>query len=670
MPSVARVPQSDRYITLTVAGFTALALLAGLALGASATGGDTLEAPAVDLGQGQVENGPSITTDQPDYNPGAIVTLLGAGWQPAEVVHLTVNDDQAEPWTYEADVIADAGGAFEHQFELPDSFVALYTVNAEGPISGVASTTFTDANVKFQLASFQNDALPIAAPGRVWTVDYTRFTNSNICDSGATQNAGTATYTNNTLSSGSEPQASGTQSVLIDSVTPPTGYNFNYWTAANTDGAAALATPVCITGQNGGPTLIRYAHFLLDNDPPTITVPADIIAEATSAAGAVVGFTATATDPEDGDITPVCTPASGTTFALGPTTVDCVATDINGATDGGSFTVTVVDTTGPVVSCAEVGPLEGNTLGGFQGDAGYSCTAIDAVAGDVSASLSFDLAATDFFTLGATTVTATATDGTNGGGDTFGVTVADTTGPAVSCGDVGPFEGNILGGYQGDAGYGCTATDIVAGDVAGSLGFDIPATSLFGVGPTTVTATASDGSGNSGFDLFTVSVVDTSGPAVSCAEIGPLEGNTLGGFQGDAGYSCTATDVVAGDVSGTLGCDVAATSLFPLGTTTVVATASDGNGNNGGDTFGVTVADTTGPVVGCAEIGPLEGNTLGGFQGDAGYSCTATDIVAGDVSSSLGFDIPATSLFPLGTTTVVATASDEKGNGAGEARGV
>ena len=47
------------------------------------------------------------------------------------------------------------------------------------------------------------------------------------------------------------------------------------------------------------------------------------MAEATGPGGAVVTFTATATDTVDGSITPVCTPASGSTFALGPTTVTC-----------------------------------------------------------------------------------------------------------------------------------------------------------------------------------------------------------------------------------------------------------------------------------------------------------------------------------------------------------
>ena len=60
---------------------------------------------------------------------------------------------------------------------------------------------------------------------------------------------------------------------------------------------------------------------------------------ATSPAGATVTFTATASD--DGSATTTCTPASGATFPIGTTTVECTATDDEGATASGSFLVTV-----------------------------------------------------------------------------------------------------------------------------------------------------------------------------------------------------------------------------------------------------------------------------------------------------------------------------------------
>src|SRR5262249_2481263 len=57
--------------------------------------------------------------------------------------------------------------------------------------------------------------------------------------------------------------------------------------------------------------------------------------------GAVVTFTATATDNVDGTDPVTCTPASGSTFPVGTTTVNCTATDAAGNYSSGSFKVTV-----------------------------------------------------------------------------------------------------------------------------------------------------------------------------------------------------------------------------------------------------------------------------------------------------------------------------------------
>ncbi|MDN5745043.1 MAG: HYR domain-containing protein, partial [Nocardioidaceae bacterium] len=64
-----------------------------------------------------------------------------------------------------------------------------------------------------------------------------------------------------------------------------------------------------------------------DTTAPTITVPEDITVEATSAEGAQVTFNATAHDAVHGDLPANCDRASGSTFALGSTTVTCTAAD-------------------------------------------------------------------------------------------------------------------------------------------------------------------------------------------------------------------------------------------------------------------------------------------------------------------------------------------------------
>jgi hypothetical protein len=68
-----------------------------------------------------------------------------------------------------------------------------------------------------------------------------------------------------------------------------------------------------------------------------------VTAEATSAAGAIVNYTSPATsDAVDGAGAAICTPASGSQFALGNTTVTCNATDAAGnAATSTSFVVSV-----------------------------------------------------------------------------------------------------------------------------------------------------------------------------------------------------------------------------------------------------------------------------------------------------------------------------------------
>jgi LPXTG-site transpeptidase (sortase) family protein len=79
-----------------------------------------------------------------------------------------------------------------------------------------------------------------------------------------------------------------------------------------------------------------------DTVAPLLTLPENIVASAETLTGARVDFTVTATDAVDASPVVFCAPASGSTFPLGSTTVDCTATDLSGNQSSGSFTVAVV----------------------------------------------------------------------------------------------------------------------------------------------------------------------------------------------------------------------------------------------------------------------------------------------------------------------------------------
>jgi hypothetical protein len=67
---------------------------------------------------------------------------------------------------------------------------------------------------------------------------------------------------------------------------------------------------------------------------PKVVAPGNITVDATGPSGAIVTFTATATDPVYGNTLPVvCIPASGSTFPIGMTTVTCSATNDFGRSD-------------------------------------------------------------------------------------------------------------------------------------------------------------------------------------------------------------------------------------------------------------------------------------------------------------------------------------------------
>jgi HYR domain-containing protein len=160
-----------------------------------------------------------------------------------------------------------------------------------------------------------------------------------------------------------------------------------------------------------------------DNTPPIVTVPGNMTVEATSAAGAVVSFNATATDetsPANPAVT--CLPASGSTFALGTATVNCSATDDHGNTGTNSFTITVQDTTPPTITLPAAISVPQMLPGGAVVTYG-SVSATDAV-GPANPTVTCTPASGSTFPVGTTAVDCSAKDTAgNTGHASFNVTV-------------------------------------------------------------------------------------------------------------------------------------------------------------------------------------------------------------------------------------------------------
>jgi hypothetical protein len=95
------------------------------------------------------------------------------------------------------------------------------------------------------------------------------------------------------------------------------------------------------TDAAGNTATAAFTVKVTDTTAPVLTLPAAVTVDAASPSGAVVAYTASASDLVDGATAVTCAPASGSTFAVGTTTVSCSTVDTRGNTAVGTFTVTV-----------------------------------------------------------------------------------------------------------------------------------------------------------------------------------------------------------------------------------------------------------------------------------------------------------------------------------------
>ncbi len=235
--------------------------------------------------------------------------------------------------------------------------------------------------------------------------------------------------------------------------------------------------------------------------PPTIAAPANIVAEATSPAGAAVTFTVTVED--QGDPGPLVTldHESGSTFALGETLVTVNAIDASSNSATASFTVTVVDTTAPAIAAPSNIVAEATGPNG----AAVAFSVIVADLADTNPVVNQDHASGSIFSFGETLVTVTATDDSSNTATTnFTVTVVDSTAPAITV------PADIVAEATGPEGaaveFVVSATDLVDSDPAVSA--DQTSGNVFPIGETVVTATATDASNNVATASFLVTVMD------------------------------------------------------------------------------------------------------------------------------------------------------------------
>ena len=236
-------------------------------------------------------------------------------------------------------------------------------------------------------------------------------------------------------------------------------------------------------------------------------------------------------------------------------------------------------------------------------------------------------------------------------GSSFSVIAPDTTAPTITASSDKTFEATgtsttITASQLGTA----TATDDQ--DSSPTITNDAPST--FPLGATTVTWTATDSAGNSSTDTQTVTIQDTTAPALTTPGDKTFEATAVSTPLNSTNYGmANATDVTDADPVITNN----ATATFSLGNTTITWSATDYSNNTSTADQTITIQDTIAPLLSIpldyiteaiALITPLNSTDYG--------TANATDIFAFTINNNSNGD------FTLGNNTITWSATDTSGN--------
>lgn len=391
--------------------------------------------------------------------------------------------------------------------------------------------------------------------------------------------------------------------------------------------------------------------------PKALTNPTDITVSSSSDCGAVVNWdNPTFSDNCDADLNITSTHNSGDIFPLGTTTVSYTAADKAGNETISSFDVIVVDETAPdFISCVPNIELTANNQ--CQAIATWSLPEVsDNCNGEIS--LESDFQSGDVFPLGSTTVTYTATDDAGNSSDcSFEVIVRDQTPPNI----ITQLNDLVVAADE-DA---CqtavswniiTAEDNCSEEVQISSNFN--SGDIFQLGESTVQITARDDSGNETITSFKITVEDNTAPSVvSCPN--DITVSATGNCESIANWEIPEfTDNCDIDLSITSSHNPR--EMFPLGTTLVTYTATDDAGNEKSCSFNVIVEDDKMPeFTTCVADIKLTAND----ECLAIAEWTIPEVVDNcDANVTLESDFASGDSFPIGTTTITYSATDDAGN--------
>ncbi|HTR18865.1 MAG TPA: immunoglobulin-like domain-containing protein [Candidatus Paceibacterota bacterium] len=418
---------------------------------------------------------------------------------------------------------------------------------------------------------------------------------------------------------------------------------------------ATLQDTVNYLAQNGACVLtvsqvLNHAPCVFpDLTPPVITAPTSVSVVATALPTTPVNFTVTAMDNVDGTVIPVCTPASGSPFALGTTTVNCTATDAVGNSSSAHFDVGVYDSAPVIAAHADVSAPATSAAGAnVSYDLPTVTDNIDTLVANCTPTSGSP------FSIGDTVVTCNAgpdSSANNATPTTFTVTVQDTA-PVITLSGDNPLTLEVHTPFV-EPGY--SSIDAVDGDLTSSVVIGGDTVDSEHLGTYVVTYTSEDSALNSTSTSRTVHVVDTTKPVITLlgdANV-TLE---VGSTYTDAG--ATASDNYDGDLTASIVTNNPVNTAV-IGDYTVTYDVSDSSSNAALQvTRTVHVVDTQEPSI------TLIGDNPYVIEAGATYTDPGTTVTDNYDTGLVATNDSATSVNTgaVGDYTVTYNAQDLSGN--------
>jgi len=344
---------------------------------------------------------------------------------------------------------------------------------------------------------------------------------------------------------------------------------------------------------------------VIDDDPPTISCPADITTNANNGCTATGLNLGTPVTADNCSVASVGNNAPAA-FPVGVTIVTWVVTDGSGNTASCTQTITVNDVTPPVITCPTPAASYNTDLNLCSRSLSFTATATDNCA---VSQIKYFIGGTEItfpytFPKGTTMVTAVAYDASNNSSQcSFNVTVVDVQAPVITCPGnqtrnttAGTCNYTVSGNEFDPPSFAdnCPGSTITNNyNNSGTL-----ANAVFPEGFTLVTWTIKDASNNISSCSFSVTIIDNQAPVIlNCP-------SNITVYTGPGRLTCnqaaTWVPPTATDNCNPGGVIITSThppgTIFPVGNTLVTYTATDPSGNSSTCSFTVTVIDNTPPT--------------------------------------------------------------------------